>query len=606
MLGFSPVSANPLSAISAAARVFAGSVAFTGEAEFTFVPENSVYQGEVSFEGEASFVFAQQVVRPGIVEFESELSFLFDGTAKIKAEVSFEGNSDMFFDVSPRIYAATEEFASKPTDSRPNYPYLGTLEKAIRFDRSILNSDGIGQVTVGWGEMELNNMEKNYDYLAESYALDGRNIILKVGVAEDGYDNFFTIFDLTMKGGHIDQDVFRISLRDHLYKLETPLVTEVYGGAGNLDGDESLKGKRKPLALGENYFVTPQELVMLPAVPLYQFSTGPSEAITAVYDNAIPLTPATVTDYPTSAALLAATDGIQGSGADIEAGEYATCLAESLIRLGGRPVGTVTCDIKGLKVDGIYQDTTVGIIRSIVKKTDPAVRFSDVSLTETDAAQPAVIGYYLETGEDANTADVVADLIRGIGGWAGYRRDGVFEARIFTLPDGPPVARYSDIDIIEFSREKMPDALEPPPWRYRFMWGRNNTVMPNLIVDPGAGLTEERVAFLKESYRLATSSSARALQIKADHPLAQDPEERESFFRDEAPAQAEADRQLNLFSQPNSIYKVTLHGVPFIHDIGDIIEVTYPRFDAQTGKALRIIAISEDTDENDTEILGFG
>ncbi len=158
------------------------------------------------------------------------------------------------------------------------------------------------------------------------------------------------------------------------------------------------------------------------------------------------------------------------------------------------------------------------------------------------------------------------------------------------------------LDMIE--RQKLPDGLSPPPWRYRVAWGRNWTVQTD--VDGQSGVTAARVAFLAERYRLAASDATAGAIVRTNHPLAQDPAPVESYFRDEADAAREANRRLALFGKTNSLYRIRLKAHPFVHEIGEEVHVTFPRWDLQAGRSLRIVALTEDTDENATEIIGFG
>ncbi len=609
MIGAGPIGVLPIASLGEVVPIYRTAVAFVISATMAVTPAPRVFSGQVAFSVSTSLAATPHAVYSPGVAFNVGIDLQAGPSHVASAAVAFTIGTSFLADNEFRLFVASDEFITRPTDARPNYPFDGTLQTAMRFDRTILNGGGIGQVTTGWGEMELNNAAGEYDYLIDKYSVDGRRITLKVGAIEDGYDSFITLFDLTAKGWHVEEDAVRIQLRDRSYVFEVPAQSAIYGGTGNLDGDENLKGKRKPWALGECANVTPQPLSMTPAVPIYQVSGGRVLAVPAVYDRAIALTPATVPDYATSTALLAATDGPLGSGAAIEAGEFATCLAEGLIRLGGTPLGLVTCDVKGDNTGGVYVDTTIAIIRRLALLADPTVALDAPALAAAEAKTPAVIGYYLATGSEATYADVIADLIGGVGGWAGHRRNGQFTASIFTAPTGGvPTAYYTNVEIVDIARERLPEALDPPPWRQRATWGRNWTVQDDLTEDPGTGLTSDRLAFLREAYRVASSSEAAAAVIKSNHPLAQDPSERQAYFRDEAPAEAFTDDQLALFSQVWSLYRLELEGVPFIHDVGDIIHVTYPRWDLSNGRLLRIVSITEtaDSDGNSLEIVGFG
>lgn len=572
-----PISAAPISSIypeqEAIAARFQGSALLAAAGSAMFV-------GGAALSGAAVLSADAVRVKFGAVDFA--------GTAALTAKALFQ------------IFAATKEFITRPTDVLVNTPFLGTLQKALRFDRSIVGGRGIGEITAGWGELELINAEGDYDYLIERYAIDGRRIVVKVGADGAAYNSFRTLFDGTAESWAVEEDVLRIALRDNTYKLEVPAQANLYGGTGGLDGTEELKGRRKPRAFGPCQNVSPPAVI--PAELVYQANDGPVQAIAAVYDRGVAL--ASVGDFASGAALRAATTGAFGSPAAIDAGQYGTCLAEGLFRLGGSPQGAVTCDLQGDTAGGVYVATTSDIVRRLVTGTagltDPA-EISGPSFEALNADQPAEVGYWLEGSQDVTVAQVVAELMAGVGGWGGFRRNGRFEVQVFKFPTGIPTGRYDRIDIIEIRREALPGDLSPPPWRWRVAWGRNWTVQTD--VDGLSGITAARVAFLKEQSRLAEASSA---TIRADRPLAKDIDPLVSYFSQEGPALTEAQRLLSLYARSSALYRITMKAQAFVHDIGDVISVTYPRWDLGAGRLLRIVAISEDTDENSVEIVGFG
>ncbi len=114
-----------------------------------------------------------------------------------------------------------------------------------------------------------------------------------------------------------------------------------YAGTGEAEGGSDLTNRVKPLALGHPRNVEP---VLIDAVNnVHQFSAyGPIEAVETLYERASAFT-AAIADYADFDALVAA---------DINPGEWATCLAEGLIRLGAPAYGIITGDIKGHAVTG--------------------------------------------------------------------------------------------------------------------------------------------------------------------------------------------------------------------------------------------------------------
>jgi hypothetical protein len=619
MMGVASISALPISTPATVARILVVTLGLSGTASLS--PHERVdLKTSATVSGAAVLSLSARRLRMSVAslqgfgtlsaatKFTGRPSANLTGVALLSPHerVDFKTHASLFGEAMVdanfnfTIYVATKEFITEPTDTPPNRPFYGTLQKALRLDRSIVDSSGFGRVTSGWGELELINLEGDYDFLIKNYAVDGRAVNIKIGAEGASYNSFITLFAGTATGWHVAEDILRVGIRDNGYLLEVPIQTNTYAGTGDFEGGTDLAGKRRPLGFGEILNVSPP--LVVPAYLIYQLHDGETEAIDAVYDRGVALAPAGPADYATSAALLAATDGAAGSGANIEAGEYATCLAEGYFRLGGMPVGTVTADFHG-DADGGYVDTTAGVVQRILERV-VGTALRTAAFDTLDARQPAPIGYYVDPSSEMQVTDVVAQLMGAIGGWGGFRRDGRFEVGIFDAPSGASSAQYERTDIIEIDRQPLPAGLDPPPWRYRVVWGRNWTVQTD--VEGGSGITADRVAFLAQSTRLASSDADQGTLIKTNHPRAQDPAPVESYFVDEADAQAEADRLLDLYGVTNSLYRIVLTSHPFVHEVGEVIYVTFPRWDLARGRRLRIVGLTEDTDEARTEIVGFG
>ncbi len=621
MIGFAPLATVALSEVPAAARIFAvaaqlfTSSALSGVGLLHAGPQatiNGYAYVTVGFgqirTAEAGLTAAAAVAGNPLARYYVAGDLQGSGrlagglTGAFLARVSLAGTAGLFADTDFRIYAATREFITRPTDSPADTPFWGTMQKALRLDRSIISGSGFGAVTSGWGEMELINLEGDYDHLIAEYAVDGRAVTVKVGEDGAAYDSFVTLYEGTAAGWHVEEDVLRLQIRDNAYLIEKPACANVYAGTGGLEGLDELKGKRKPRAFGELLNVGPPAIGMVPAQLVYQVNDGPIEAVLAVYDRGVALTSAG--DYATAGALLAAVTGEAGSGAPIEAGEYATCLAAGIFKLGGAPVGQVTCNLKGDKRGGVYVNQTAPIVRRLLETVQNAQPVpNEPSFVSVGELAPAPVGFWLGLDEQASTADVIADLMTGIGGWGGFRRNGTFEIGLVRGPAETPMAIYDRVDIVEIAREPLPEAYDPPAQRYRAIWGRNWTVQSDV---DGQNIPADRVAFLSEAYRVATTSDEAAAVIRTSHPRAQDPAPIESYYQLKEDAQAHADSCLALFSVSRSLYRIVVKAHPFVHEIGETIRVIYPRWDLHGGRNLVIVALTEDTDENKVELRAFG
>lgn len=511
----------------------------------------------------------------------------FGDVTRPAASVTFTGVATLTVDFDFRIFTATQELITGPDDSPANTAFGGSLSQAVRFTRSIIG-DGFGGFIAGQGEMTIQNTSGEYDFLAQRYALDGRDVVVKFGRREDDYRDWFTVFTGTAADFHVDEDEFRVDLQDYGFKLDVPLQEATYGGTGGADGGEDLAGKRKPRAFGYVENIAPP--LVVPNSLIYQVNDGPVQAVSAVYVRGLALTGGT--DHANYAALAAAS---------ITSGQFHTCLALGLFRINFLLDGEVTADVSGDASGSGFTGTRSGIVRRILtlatEIADPAGLYLP-SFTVYETAQPGEIGHWF----DHNSTDTVADAIGRVIGpsaWAGFRRDGKFEAMAFDLPSGIPVMRLAKEDIRDIRREKLPAGLSPPPWRWRVAYSRNWTV----ITDPAGAVTEDRRAFLAEEFRYAVAESE---PIRVDHPLALERTVDGSGFRDLADAQAEAERLLTLHKRSAALYRLQCDLEPLSLNIGQVILVTFPRFDLTSGRLLRVVELTEDAREGSVEIVGFG
>lgn len=503
--------------------------------------------------------------------------------------VKMYGAADLSISREFRIFSATQEFVTLPTDALATQPFFGTLVQPLSFTRSLLGSDIIGNFSSGVGELELANTDGGYDFLIQGFAIDGRAIVVKIGREGDSYDNFYTIFSGTASDWNVQEDVVKIKLVDNGYLLDVTVQPNLYAGTGGLEGTSDLLGKRKPRAFGYVNNVSPP--LVIPSTLTYQVNDGEIEAITAVYDRGVSLTFSA--DYADAAALAAAV---------IPASNYATCLALGLLRLNTAPSGTVTCDVSGDKRDGDFVSTSADIVRRIIASSsiaDPLGLYLP-SFVSVAAEQPADIGYWVAPDDTNTIADVISNIMGGIGGWAGFRRSGKLELGIFKTPVGTtPNARFDKVDVLSVQRQGLPSALSPPPYRFRCAYQHNWTVQS----DVAGAVNATRKSFLAQQDRYSNSVNQTVL---LDHPFAIDRNPIPSYFTAQVDAQTESDRLLELYSGSAALYRVTVGIQPFALDLGDIINLTYPRWDLTVGRNLRVVEMTENAQDNTIELVAYG
>lgn len=488
-----------------------------------------------------------------------------------------------------RIFAGTTEFVTKDTDELSSRPFLGTLLQPLSFTRSLLGSDIIGNFSSGTGELKLSNIDGEYDTLIQGYAIDGRPIVVKAGREGDDYDDFYTIFDGTASDWVVKEDAVIIKLVDNGYLLDVTIQPTLYAGTGSIEGTADLKGKRKPRAFGYVKNISPP--LVIPSSLLYQVNDGSVSAITAVYDRGVALSFGA--DYATNALLTAAS---------VSAGNYSTCIAEGMFRVGSTPSGTITADVSGDNRDSSFVTTSADIVRRILQSSsiaDPDGLYLP-SFTQVNTLQPADIGYYVGPDDTNTIADAIANIMGGIGGWGGFRRNGKFALGVFLTPVGGITShRFDRSDVFSIGREALPSALTPPPYRFRCAYQHNWTVQNDVAASVGA----TRASFLAQADRYSDSIDN---GIRVDHPFAHDRDPIASYFNLEADAQTESDRLLALYSIGAGLYRFTVGVEPFAFDVGDIVTLTYPRWDLSSGRDLRVVEMTEDAANNTIELVAYG
>lgn len=498
------------------------------------------------------------------------------------------------------LCAATAPFINRSSDTPANQPFMPTLELSLRVDRSIARGDGYGGFAMNISELSLINADGEYDDDVDEGSINGQDIVISIGemLKDDPHGaavvapfaDFETVCTLKGQRWWVNRQRVTLEARDLAVVLDVPVQTSLYAGTGELEGGEEIKGRRRPYGDGEVFNATPTLVIAAEAV--WQCNAGEVDEITAVRDGGIALE--FDADYGTVALLRAAT---------LVPGEYATCNAEGYFRLGGSAIAQITCDFTGLN------STTADIIEAV------ALSSAGLSASDLDAwafeklnvAQPADVNYYLDSSQSETCAEMFTKLMGGIGGWWQFTTLGKLQVHRFEAPE-EIASEYYDTNgyIRDIDRIALPEAIDPPPRRRRVAYGRNFTVQATGLYGQ---VSEDDPAFadrLGKAYLLASTSDDDADIILADYPYAPDPDPVEAYFVDEADAQDEADRLLALYSSGFKPYRFTVKNALFLHQLGEVVNVTDSRLGLSDGKFVRLVEVNDDLRDGVTEMVGFG
>jgi hypothetical protein len=465
--------------------------------------------------------------------------------------------------------AATGNAArSSANDDTPAATWVpGKLSGSFNYEITIFaaaNPTGGGSATVGI--LELDDPDGELDGL-RTLGWDGAPLELRRGDPEAYFSTFSTVAKLTTAGLRYNTRKKEILLRDLAWQLtQAELHGLRYGGTGGVDGDASLKGRIKPLLLGSVFNIAPVQINATTAL-IYQVSCSSVLAIDAVRDGGSAL--GNAGDFGSYAALVAAAVGV---------GQFATCLALGLLRIGAVPVFILTADVRGDNdtINGLtYPHTRAQIARRIatgrgnIRLSDPT-QIDGAAYSYLEDRQPATLGYFWDA--EISKADALNQVMAGCAGWWTMRLNGTLA--LGQLEDPATVAPLfslsypTDAGVLE-SRVDEPAMTDyVPPRRTTIMgWARNYTVMqPNQI----AGTV---IQSLSAIYQAATrSTTSDDLWVASSFPTSPVVTV-EGGFTTEADAQLEGDRQQRLFRTRREPYFIPAVIDPFADVAGRVINI---------------------------------
>jgi hypothetical protein len=483
------------------------------------------------------------------------------------------------------FYFSDRAYWTKPTDILPTQQFLPRVMNPGFIERSIpISPLAARRVSISIGQIELDNSDGYLDTMVDRYAIDGRRVVIKTLSPTTAYGNAIVLFDGTATGWAAFEDVVTISVRDELYKLDVPLMAFTYSGAGGLDGTVELAGKPYPLCFGRCLNVP---LVLVdPTNLIYQASWRAIQAVDAIYDSGLALTPA-------------------GDVADITAtavnpGEFKTQLSGGYIRLGGTPAGLVTADLQGDAGDSGYVDDTGSIVYRIMN-TFAGIGVSDLdggSFLSLTAAQPAEVGFFFPPTPIA-ASDAIDIFLAGIGGYVAPTRTGLIQVGRFDAPTSSASIRVDKRHIHDIVRLQLPPEIEPAIYSVSVGY---QPIFAQQISDLAGAVTAERRQFLAQALRTATVAS---IGIQTKHLLARGLVNIPGLFYNEADASAEADRLLDIWAASRRLYAVRLKGIGYLLNIHGLLEVAYERWGMDAGVTTRIVGIKEDYSRDETIVTVF-
>lgn len=204
--------------------------------------------------------------------------------------------------------------------------------------------------------------------------------------------------------GNVDGGVLTIAMSDPVADLKKPLLTERYGGTGDLDGPSDWAGTIKQRVWGRVWNVAGDPID--PANDIYCFADPlrPIEAISAVRDRGANASALTLLSWQGSAA--ATLDALRAAVAPRGGG--VVCPSISCCKWWTQP-GDLTADLRG-EIGAGYVETTAQIVERIIQ-AGTNLPFAPGTVAAAAAARPAAVGWI--ANDDITTQAAMIEELLG-------------------------------------------------------------------------------------------------------------------------------------------------------------------------------------------------
>lgn len=403
-------------------------------------------------------------------------------------------------------YFSTRGYVSSGSDTPSNTLYDGLIEDVNQFTESL---DLESSASLSFGDMELANYEGELDDWFNDVWVN-RKIVVLIGDVQWPKADFRVIFNgITQDIDGGSADTLRIQFRDKMERLNTPVSEEKLGGS-------SINSERLiPVMLGEGFNVT--AMLSDEATHEYQFGIGQVEGVIEARDNGLPVP----------------FDG------DFENGK---------VTLTNNPFGTITFSVQGDAIDG-YSNKVVDLVTKLALnygKFSERFTLGDIDTGNFDQFtidNPQPVGIYLS--DRTNVLSVINQLADSVGAQAVMSRQGQLRLLKIDLPatGTPQVITAADMDEHSLKIEHRVSVKSA----IRIGFNKNWTVMKDLQTD----IKEEYKEFFAQQW---ISVYAYDAGVEATYRLDKAPVMKETLLLALADAQAEADRLLNFYKTPRTVF----------------------------------------------------
>lgn len=249
----------------------------------------------------------------------------------------------------------------------------------------------------------------------------------------------------------------------------------------------------------------------------------------------------------------------------------------------GSPEGLAPYEMVGNVGSGTISHTLS--VSSSVMEFSGGVPIHEPDIAALNAVNSAPVGIYINS--ETTVLQAISNLTNSIGAYCMFDNESRLRLGRLELPSGTPDHTLDDWEILDISRIVSSDTERGiPAYKVTVKYGRNYVVQTMTDIAAAAQVQSERRGI---DYRNASNQDD---SVKLQYPLSEELV-RETLLVNEADAQAEASRLLNIYKTRRDFFEVTCRTDKQI-EIGQTVHVTYPRFLLNNGKLLRVLAVEPD------------
>lgn len=403
------------------------------------------------------------------------------------------------------------------------------------------------------------------------------------------------VANLDVGGGY--SSVLRMQIRDPRAAFETPLQPVKYLGTNvgpaGVEGDDSLKGRPKPILYGLVSNFSPP--LVNSSLLIYQLADR-AVTILCVRDGGVPLA-AGVTRA--SLASLQANDPASG------AYDLFSDATGTFIRLGSKAIFNLTVDADEASSEANQSHANIW---ARLRGTRIGSTIDTASVTAANTLDLAGAGFYWD--DEISQNDALTEVLSSFSGYEVQLLSGTWTVAKMVIPSGTPVIELVQIGtttrmkatsraMMKLARARPGYAPNgAPPFRVNIRWGRNYTIMDSQAF---AGVVSQRLLekFAVE-YRITSASDAATWNPVAQTGLWKNAPELtiDTAYQPgddgltSPGAVAEATRILALLGPLRGQYQ-TKHVMEPTDALlpGQVVKATYPRMGLSGGKLFRILEV---------------